>query len=179
MSSGEGTRYVEVPADRMMGLLRDIGEKVRSRSGSMTESVQGREVVVDLQPGDCGTIVRVYTSLARGADAVRGCGEDAVRIVIGCEVQGRDGKSRFLKLAGGPRIYRTAPTQLPQEERVDVFLARFRDALRNAYQDAREWTRCPVCDAPMSERENKATKSKFWGCTRFPECRGTRAHQSS
>lgn len=31
---------------------------------------------------------------------------------------------------------------------------------------------CPVCQATM--RERKSGTSRFWGCSRFPECRGTR-----
>lgn len=173
----EGSRYVEVPADRLMELLRGIGTKVTERGGALTEGVQGREVVVDLQPGGSQVKVRIYTSLARGADAVRGCGEDAVRLVLGYEGTIR-GKPSFVKLEGGPRIYRTAPTKLPQEERVTVFLGRFEEALREAFITAKKWTRCH-CDAPMSVRANKQTGSKFWGCTRYPECRGTRPYESS
>ncbi len=34
--------------------------------------------------------------------------------------------------------------------------------------------RCPRCGAPMHERENRKTSQKFWGCSDFPKCRGTR-----
>jgi four helix bundle suffix protein len=37
--------------------------------------------------------------------------------------------------------------------------------------------RCPDCDSPMTRRKattGKNAGNEFWGCTRYPECRGTR-----
>jgi len=31
---------------------------------------------------------------------------------------------------------------------------------------------CPLCEKPM--RKRRSVKGEFWGCTGFPECRGTR-----
>lgn len=171
--AGEGTRYVEVPAEMMLALFADIGEKVRAKGGQLHEGRAGNELVMDVFPAERGSGVRVYTSLARGADAVRGCGEDAVRLVVGYYGKDRDGRQIFRPLQDGPRIYRTAPTKLPQEERARVFLDRLKEAVRDAYGTARDWKRCHACGAPMSERKNKQTGSKFWGCTAFPECRAT------
>lgn len=33
---------------------------------------------------------------------------------------------------------------------------------------------CPICSAPMVRRTAKQTKAVFFGCSRFPACRGTR-----
>jgi HNH endonuclease/Topoisomerase DNA binding C4 zinc finger len=33
---------------------------------------------------------------------------------------------------------------------------------------------CPLCQAPMQLR-SAARRPPFWGCTRFPDCRGTRS----
>ena len=33
---------------------------------------------------------------------------------------------------------------------------------------------CPRCAAPMLLRTNKANGDQFWGCSRYPSCRGTR-----
>lgn len=33
---------------------------------------------------------------------------------------------------------------------------------------------CPTCSAAMVRRTAKQTKAAFWGCSRFPACRGTR-----
>lgn len=32
---------------------------------------------------------------------------------------------------------------------------------------------CPKCGSPSTLRSAKATGEKFWGCTSFPQCRGT------
>ena len=32
---------------------------------------------------------------------------------------------------------------------------------------------CPKCASPMVERSNRTTGQRFWGCPRFPGCRGT------
>lgn len=34
--------------------------------------------------------------------------------------------------------------------------------------------KCPKCNAPMLLRENSHTGERFWGCSRFPDCRGSR-----
>jgi ssDNA-binding Zn-finger/Zn-ribbon topoisomerase 1 len=33
---------------------------------------------------------------------------------------------------------------------------------------------CPTCGAPMVSRKNNATGQRFWGCSKFPTCKGTR-----
>jgi Zn-finger domain associated with topoisomerase type I len=35
-------------------------------------------------------------------------------------------------------------------------------------------TKCPRCNAHMVERTNRQNGEKFWGCSRYPKCRGTR-----
>ena len=37
-----------------------------------------------------------------------------------------------------------------------------------------EETLCPICDGPMQSRANQSTGQRFWGCKRFPVCKGTR-----
>lgn len=34
--------------------------------------------------------------------------------------------------------------------------------------------KCPECDGPMTSRKNSTTGQRFWGCNRYPKCRGTR-----
>jgi len=33
---------------------------------------------------------------------------------------------------------------------------------------------CPKCGADMVQRSNRQTKDHFWGCSKYPACRGTR-----
>ena len=35
-------------------------------------------------------------------------------------------------------------------------------------------TKCPLCASSMIIRERRADKVKFYGCSRFPRCRGIR-----
>ncbi|WP_454003429.1 topoisomerase DNA-binding C4 zinc finger domain-containing protein [Alcaligenes sp. Marseille-Q7550] len=48
----------------------------------------------------------------------------------------------------------------------------------------RDYTRestpsCPLCHCAMVLREGRLSKEDFWGCSRFPACRGTRRTQST
>lgn len=33
---------------------------------------------------------------------------------------------------------------------------------------------CPICGAAMVSRKQAATGQRFWGCSKYPACRGTR-----
>lgn len=33
---------------------------------------------------------------------------------------------------------------------------------------------CPECGAKMTPKKNSSSGQYFWGCTRYPDCRGTR-----
>ncbi|MBU2999603.1 topoisomerase DNA-binding C4 zinc finger domain-containing protein [Roseovarius nubinhibens] len=35
-------------------------------------------------------------------------------------------------------------------------------------------TKCPRCGGDMHQRTNRKTGQAFWGCARYPKCRGTR-----
>jgi ssDNA-binding Zn-finger/Zn-ribbon topoisomerase 1 len=37
-----------------------------------------------------------------------------------------------------------------------------------------ENVKCPTCDGPMTSRANASTGQRFWGCKRYPVCKGTR-----
>lgn len=161
------SRYVAIPAESLYEELDSIGTAVTDKGGEASKTTQGREVVWDLIPPSSVSCVRVYTSLAIGSESVRGCGKDALRIVVGTR---RDGK--FRPLAPSRRIYRTAPNG-PEAERVKSFLARLRVALREAYVTALRVPSCPKCSSAMVLRTAKGS-GEFYGCVSFPECRGTR-----
>ncbi|MDX8355308.1 nuclease-related domain-containing protein [Cognatiyoonia sp. IB215182] len=40
--------------------------------------------------------------------------------------------------------------------------------------NAESQTLCPKCGGEMVQRANRKTGDTFWGCTKFPKCRGTR-----
>lgn len=33
---------------------------------------------------------------------------------------------------------------------------------------------CPICEEEIQRRQNRSSGHMFWGCSRFPDCRGTR-----
>lgn len=168
-----GSKYIEVPADAMLIELRAIADAVRGRGGKAAEKVHQRELVFEVNPPNRLAFFRVYTSLAVGHDAVRGCGEDAVRIVLACEVP-IGGLPRFKPLAKSRRIYRTAPKG-PEPERVKAFLGRLKEALRESYQACLDIPTCTKCNAaPMAVRSTRDGSRSFLGCVRYPECDGTR-----
>lgn len=161
-----GPRFVEVPADRLLGRLREIGAKVTAKGGRFVEGRQGREIVVDFVPPGGRALARVYTSLAVGASVVRDCGDDAVRLLVGVEMP-----ERFRALEESQKILRTAPRDAA--DRVGVFLGRLEEELRGAYRRARDVPSCLECGRAMALRSTRDGSRKFWGCIGFPECRGT------
>lgn len=39
--------------------------------------------------------------------------------------------------------------------------------------------RCPRCRRPMKKRFSQANQQRFWGCSQYPECRGSRPYELS
>lgn len=163
------SRYVEVPFAAVLALVSEVRSGVESRGGSVQEGVQGREVVFDITPPKGGTVVRFYTSAAKGAQVLRACDSDAVRVVVGVEHDGR-----FRPTHKSQKLLRTAPRDLTESERVDAFIGRVREALREGYRKALKGGHtCPDCGTPMALRKAKKTGSEFLGCLAFPKCRAT------
>lgn len=156
--------FVEVSAERLVELFRECGAGVERKGGTYIEHVVGRERVFDLAAPN-RPVVRVYSSLAVGADAARDCGKDAVRVVVGVETP--EGWRRVLT---SRKILRTAPRGVSDRE--GAFLERLRGALRDAWAAASRVPRCPACGAMMAIRKGK--RGRFWGCVNFPECSTTR-----
>ena len=95
------------------------------------------------------------------------CGEDAIRIVLGVVLKG----DRFKPLAKSRKVLRTAPQGAPAD-RLEAFLGRLRQILRETYAAGRKVPTCPDCAGPMVERSGR--NGTFYGCLGYPECRGTR-----
>lgn len=161
------SRYVEVPVSSITHLVDEVAAGVTKSGGSVDRTIQGKEVVYEIHHSK-GPIIRFYTSAANGASVLRECDSDAVRVVVGIM---HDGKFRPTRKA--QKILRTAPTKLPEEERVMAFVERVKEALRGAYRIANKGVKtCPKCGTPMAIRESKMGH-RFWGCLAFPECKVT------
>lgn len=161
-----GGTYVEVSADRLVGLLRECGAGVERTGGTFAEELVGRErVFVFCAPGR--PAIRVYSSLAIRAGSARGCGKDAVRVVVGVETP-----EGFRAVLRPRRVFRTAPRAA--EDRAGAFLDRLREVLRSAWRAAMTVPRCSACGTMMASRTAKESDREFWGCLAWPRCRETR-----
>ena len=167
------TRFVEITAAALLAALRTVCEKVAAAGGSFEETTHGREVVFDLHHhSGAPSVVRVYTTLTQGADVLRACDSDAMRVVIGVEQDGR-----FRPLGKTRKILRTAPNNIHPDDRPGVCIDRLVAAVREAYSDVRSVPPCPDCGAPMALRKPKKgqTFKPFYGCVNYPRCRATKA----
>jgi len=166
-------RFVEITSDAMFSCLDTIGKKIRDAGGHSEVTTHGNEVVYEFYHHAGGeALVRVYTSIARGAKTVRACDSDAVRLVIGCYHQG----APFKPLGRSRKILRTAPNGLEESEREKIFLDRLTEAVREGYGLVREVPTCE-CGSPMALRRPKKgqTFSPFFGCIDFPKCKKTKS----
>jgi len=162
-------RYVEIPADTLLSELNSISVAIKGRGGKAEKGQQGREIVFDFTPPNGRATVRLYTTLAAGESVARDCGEDAVRIVVGTLVEGK-----FRTLAEPRKMLRTAPQDPEHHVRVRSFLDRLTEALRLAYGVAQKVPLCPLCQGPMATRSTRDKSRSFYGCLKYPQCRGTR-----
>ena len=156
----------------------DFREKLESAMGFQQVRLPGvAELVFEravLRRGEpTGHKVRVYSSVAYGA--TREVGEDAIRVQLINESTDRPvrihGEKKRAKV--GKRINRTAPTGLPECERVNALLERVRVRCREFYGYAQKNV-CPSCGTGLMVTREGAN-GKFRGCTNFPECRNTEA----
>lgn len=169
----ETTRFVEVTANELFGLLDGIGESVKGLGGSYVGGTVGREVYVDIMPPKRPGFVRVYTSCTRGAEVLRECGDDAIRVCVMAKVKDKDGHlKRDKPLSEGRKVLRTAPKG-EHDARVATFLERLKTIVREAYVASKEVPVCRECGNAMAERHSNY--GMFLGCTLYPECKSTKS----
>lgn len=153
-----GSRYVPISESQIRSLLEGEMGFSEIQLPRTAELVFERQV--ETKSGrKYPYAVRVYSSIARGES--RGCGEDAIRVVL-VDLE----SSRLMKVLGegrnskaGRRIYRTKSALPSLKNRCRDY---FRHVLRNT---------CPECSSVMAIRQGP--KGKFLGCTGFPKCKHT------
>jgi hypothetical protein len=125
------SRFVEVPAHALRSRLHGAGFVLLPGSGE--------EVYERRHQRHADFAVKVYTSIARGHDEARGCGEDAIRVVVvryfawikgstsGAHRPLGPVEDRYMAhgVSDFPRIYRTGS--------VEAVLDRTTDRAREAY----------------------------------------------
>lgn len=125
-------RYVDVPADVLIASLLAAGFVRDPSSGS--EEVFYRE-----HAKAPAYAVRVYTSLSQAARRARGCGEDAIRVVVTYE--GPNGRRGVWKAR---RVHRAGS--------VDAVIARMLDRMRDGYRHINGLLMNPRYRSERSER---------------------------
>jgi len=157
--TASGSRYVEIDETEMRDLLESEMGFTQVRIDGTYELVFERQV--ETKGGKTFPYkVRVYSSIFGGAS--RGCGEDAIRVVL-VDME----TDRPMKIMGegkkgkaGRRIYRTKSALTNLRDRCRDY---FRHVMLNS---------CPKCGKVMAIRKGK--NGDFLGCTGYPECNGTK-----
>jgi hypothetical protein len=167
------SRFVEITALALLNSLRAVGDKIVSAGGSYQETVQGREVVFEYNHHSGRGALRVYTTLTEGADRLRACDSDAMRVVVGVIFDGE-----FRPLGKSRKVLRTAPNNLHPEDRPQACLDRLVETVREGYGQAHQIEVCPDCGCPMVLRRPKRGAKKqfqpFYGCIDYPTCKATK-----
>ena len=156
------SRYREITHTEMSAHLEGIGFFPLNLSGCV-EFVWQR--TVETKGGKkFPYAVRVYSSVDKRTGMTRDCGADAIRVVLMDLETGRALKLRSGKGKAGQRIYRT-------KNALPTLTERCREYFTKVIKDG-----CPKCGAVMAEREGK--NGKFYGCTKYPACNGTKPVES-
>ena len=169
------SRFVEIAAQTLLLTLRAVGDKIVSAGGHYAECVaeRGTEVYFDYHHHSGRGVVRVYTTLSEGADRLRACDSDAMRVVLGVIYDGE-----FRPLGKSRKVLRTAANDLHPEDRPQACLDRLVENVREGYGMAHHIEVCPDCGSPMALRRPKPRAKKqftpFYGCIDFPTCRATK-----
>ena len=142
------SKYVQPTLEQFQTVLTPQGFQAIELPGTL-ELVLAKRVDKDGQP----LSLRVYTSLDPNGLG-RDCGEDAIRV----EVYYRTPEATIRRVGGSKRINRVAGWDKRLSERIE----KWEESLG---------PQCPKCGSPTVERNGK--ESKFWGCCRFPTCRGS------
>lgn len=114
--------FVDVPATAMRGKLHELGFQ-RVDMKDLLPSIR-EEVYERAHHKDARYKIMIYTSIGVGAVAARGCGQDAIRVVVVFFPSGR-GNGSGCGVYKGTRVHRTGS--------VDKVLERVTERLRAAY----------------------------------------------
>lgn len=148
--------YTEYTEEQIVEALEACGFE-RVGVGGTRETVMERKV-----EGHSTRCIRVLTSAVKG-QAARDCGKDAARVQVIVRRGDGNGGIEWRIVWTAKRVHRT-----------QNFLKNLQQRCRNAWKVAQ--SECPKCGAMMVPRRKKgAKKNTFMGCTRYPNCRGTRS----
>lgn len=130
------------------------------------------------------TICRIYTAIMKSNGQSRPAGKDAIRVCLGRLI---DGQIRIFKALSPVRRTGTwrnnladrileigdglARVDQPKLSELDILAGRSAPAAPAPVPGTK--LECPECGAPMVGPKNSC-RGVFYGCSRFPACRGAR-----
>jgi len=139
--------YCDITRGEMASLLEPKGFRV-------IEVPKCHELVWELPFKDMPRLSwRIFSSISPASGTSRGCGQDAIRVVV------------WDKQVGKPI------TGANRTNRVPGWRDRLKAKVRSVGTSLK-LVKCPDCGAFMIERKGKF--GKFLGCSRFPRCKTTK-----
>jgi len=117
--------YVEVPSEALRAMLSEAGFSLVEEASRSEEVYERRHHRAPLYA------IRVYSSIPRDRSKVRGCGQDAIRVVV---LLITDRKT--YPIAKLTRVFRSSSAQ--GDEGVKQIVERLRDRMREGYRIVNE-----------------------------------------
>ncbi len=114
-------------------------------------SIEGTNEIVYAKIVKPNVSLRIYSSIVAGA--VRGNGEDAIRV---CLFWRKSKDDKPVMIGTSKRVHRVLGWKKNLNERINKWV----DMLG---------PNCKLCDSPTVYR----TKHKFFGCSMYPQCKGS------
>lgn len=120
--------------------------------------------------------VVVRSSVSAATDVSGGLGEDSIRLWVEYTYKGK-----WYPLAKDDTRWTTRQAGWPDRMR-----GKIRDLYELGLADSQKWRdkqaangtpNCPDCGQPMKLRHRRSDGHPFWGCRRFPKCRGSRNYE--
>lgn len=146
-------RYCNITRDEMNRHLTSLGYQLIQLPG-VYELVYGKVLKVQ----DRRLTLRIYTSID-STDSARKCGSDAIRAAVFEKLP----TDEIVMVRGAIPVRRTPKWRENLTSRLNELQKRIPGVL----------PACPDCQAQMRLRESKT--GWFYGCSRYPACRGTRS----
>jgi len=143
--------------------ITEMEDFLKVGRGWVKKEPKGQEVHFDKSAYGC--VIRVFSSIPSASsmelhDVSRGKGKDAIRISLLYITK----ENRTVGLRSYPRVTRQQNWRTHLKRRV-----------MEAFVCAKDSPLCPHCKSKLVLRTAEATGAQFYGCTRYPRCRGTRA----
>lgn len=152
--SSKGRRkYVQPTREEFEECLNKTGHE-----WVINHNAPGKEIVYethDFMPDHNGVVIRIFSTIDQASARARNKGSDAIRLVIWNNHIGRPMGGRKKTL------------------RIETYCKNLRDKIRDIFESYLDYIEeCPECGSWMVVREGQY--GKFLGCTRYPDCRGTK-----